>query len=304
LLLDQPLKLPVVGSEVPLSLFFQFGPCVVVVAQAALILIHFTLRDKINALSDQRLSDETIVQAVSSHFGTQVLLNHLRGLRRVAVTMTFVASFGMAPIGIILWAQFSFLPYHDAYITLWNKTATLGSCLLALSLLWLLPSKRNRVQRLRHAISVIGLISVALFSWLVATVPDTTTDQMMARLYGVEVETSASNAGNAAIPKRQAFVLTAYIFESEPSEIDGKHSGWLSRNLVVVDQIVADPARSNGKRVSLRGRNLDYAVFDRSTFKDVDFVGASMRHARLNGANLDGARIGCAGKPDGREVCT
>ena len=113
---------------------------------------------------------------------------------------------------------------------------------------------------------------------------------------------------------RRAFFLTAYFFEGEVDLTKGESRSWFSRNLIVTDKDLS-VARTeitnkiNGQnstphsstavqvKLSLRGRDLRFAVFDRSNLTGVDLTDANLEGASLRRAILSGARISCAETP-------
>ncbi len=113
---------------------------------------------------------------------------------------------------------------------------------------------------------------------------------------------------------RKAFFLTAYFFEGEVDYAAGKSTSWFSRNLIVTDRDlsvarteISGPHSSElGKsetvttervKLALRGRDLRFAVFDRSNFTGADFTASNLEGASLSGTILAGTIISCARKP-------
>lgn len=94
---------------------------------------------------------------------------------------------------------------------------------------------------------------------------------------------------------RQAFFLTAIIFERGANHVTNLSNGFLGlgRNLIVTNTDFSQYA-GKGRRISLRGRNLAYGVFDHIVLPDTDFTGADLSQASFKGADLHGAIFGCA----------
>ena len=93
---------------------------------------------------------------------------------------------------------------------------------------------------------------------------------------------------------RYAFLPTALLLEGDSDLITGKSTSPFSRNLVVIDAFKDGDKDKTAKRLSLRGRDLRYAIFDRSDFTGADFTAAQLEGARLKQTTLKDALFGCA----------
>jgi uncharacterized protein YjbI with pentapeptide repeats len=85
------------------------------------------------------------------------------------------------------------------------------------------------------------------------------------------------------------------LFAGEPDEATGRPSSWFS-NRLITDQSFVDPDRLEKTAVShsFRGRDLNYAVLNRSDLRKADFTGAKLNHAALIGAKLQDGCLKCA----------
>lgn len=117
---------------------------------------------------------------------------------------------------------------------------------------------------------------------------------------------------------RRAFILTAFFFEGQPRLSTGTASSIFSRNLIVTDtnlsvartdytEAISGEGRNRAvtpnqrtiERVnlSLRGRDLRYALFERSNFTGADFTASWLDGASFRGAVMRQATFSCARKP-------
>jgi uncharacterized protein YjbI with pentapeptide repeats len=153
----------------------------------------------------------------------------------------------------------------------------------------------------------LTIAALILFSACVATLPDDPLDTATAWvartwLPGLSEPLPFCRERCPEIPSgtRHAFYPTAYLFEQGADVTLGKSDnllGW-SRNLIVTDKnLAASDDHKKEKRISLRGRDLRYAVLDRSRLKRADLYGAKLAGARLIGADLYAASFRMAQLP-------
>jgi Pentapeptide repeats (8 copies) len=135
---------------------------------------------------------------------------------------------------------------------------------------------------------VVALLAL-LFSVIVATIPGEALDRVATRLWPVPVEATAPGEQKP----RMAFGPTAWLFDGPADDIQGRPSSLFSRNLVVINtplvaQLNPEPDEAS---LSLRGRDLKYATFDRSDMRRADFTGADLTGASLVRTVLIKARL-------------
>jgi uncharacterized protein YjbI with pentapeptide repeats len=370
LLLDAPVKFPIVGMELPLSRFIMIAPLVllslmtmIIMQQAGLAWQCQLLDRKLQSIETQGRRDHPLRQQLPVYFLTQNIAGtrndrFLRAIDRLVLWLSFFA----LPVSVLLLIQIIYLPFHSDGMTLWhNACVTSGIAvyiffrsrldgiehsarvalrplrrMLAKSWVRLISATRRAPVALsmatiltivysfrpvvanwteRRLTNVVAAI-VLLFSWLVATVPDSLTDRVLANSwFAVPLQASTPYTFTASTPLRHAFFLSAHLFEQPVDYVTGQPQRYLSRNLVVTDTtlsivglskesappIIAGVPFSAGADTSravvgpsLRGRDLRYATLDRSVMPDADFTGANLFSARFFGANLRRAKFGCA----------
>jgi len=144
LLLEEPVKLPFLNVELPLTAFFILGPLVFIIVHAYVLLHFVLLAGKVgafNAVLSQQIADDNRRTRLRRQLPSNVFVQFLAGPREVrygvvGFLLKVVAwiSLVFAPIGLLVLFQLQFLPYHDPVVTWWHRIAVV----IDLALLWLL----------------------------------------------------------------------------------------------------------------------------------------------------------------------
>src|SRR5271155_702455 len=187
LLLENSVKLPFLNVELPLKAFFVLGALVFLIVHAYVLLHFVLLAGKIGAfhaeLQAQVTGDQARVRLrrqlpsnifVQSLSGPREVRNGTIGfLLRLIVQISLVAG----PLFLLVLFQLQFLPYHNGWITSWQRIAVV----IDLVLLWFLwpPIARGDTALLgrkdfkRLKVLTFGLLSTlpVLLVWTVATFP-------------------------------------------------------------------------------------------------------------------------------------
>jgi uncharacterized protein YjbI with pentapeptide repeats len=300
ILYDSPLKVPMLGVEVPLVNFFVFAPLVLLIVYFGVIIQHWVLADKLNALNKMLSRMETTSEGrqramsirldISCYFVTYAVSGPARN-RLQKMLMKFMAWITLVeiPTLILLLFQTIYLPAHDEFQTLVHQGEVLVCALFSLFAL--------HVLGLKYAY-IIAAFGQAVFSILIATVPDSALDRFSQHIYAVPVSDGLDSPFQ--IPGRKIFPLTKYFFETGYQDEKPHTARFMNRNLVVIDspaereQIYIE--KEQLKNISgpiLRNRNLRYAIFEGSNFVNADFIGADLTGASFRRSDLRSARFGC-----------
>ena len=301
LLFDAEVALPIFQSKIGLKHFFVLAPLLFVflhlgvIAQMALVArkaLEFAGAIRLLEVSDERshplrheLDTFFLVQAIAGPERSRVIGAVLQGLGWFTLVLL--------PVLLLLHVQMAFLPYHAVAITTVHRFAVLADLtLLTLVGVFLLRSETSWVWALLRAgrRHILGLmLACALFvgaaacSLVFATVPGERLDRpdLLAALGLPRTDGVEHSVGNA-------MPLLALIFGSEPL--------LLPRNLIVSDlDLTAGKALARGRpSLSLRGRDLRFAKFDRSDLRRVDFAGADLDGASFVDADLREVSMQCA----------
>ena len=196
LLLENPVKLPFLGIELPLLAFFFLAPLIFLISHAY-TLVHFVMlaskalrfHDELRRQvpdSPENPSAGDVRSALRRQLPSDIFVQFLAGpedirdgsfgrlLKAIAWTTLVVG-----PILLLLLLQIQFLPYHDLRITWTHRLAILADLLL----IWWLWRKilggrgdlrgwRSWTSWTKAVVPVVASIFTILFSWTVATIPD------------------------------------------------------------------------------------------------------------------------------------
>jgi Pentapeptide repeats (8 copies) len=302
-----PIKLPFLSVELPLKGFFWLGPALFLVVHGY-VLLHFVLLSSKARNFDEQLRsqiDDAEVRAqlrrqlpinifVQFLAGPQEVRHGLIGfLLRLIAWITLV----IGPIALLVFFELQFLPYHDVWITMWQRIAVIIDLLL-LWLLWpaVVQGETIRRQRFWPGWRSIGwgTGSVMLCMSLVSIV----LIFAIATFYGEWLDTKL-----AWFPLRDTLIAgTEDVTTRKPTSL------WSNRPVLpgfdVIDHAKFDTEAKIAaapEMASLRGRHLEGAVLTGAVLRKVDFQGADLRKAdlvaaKLNDANLTGS-VSCRAGP-------
>ncbi len=320
LLLNTAVALPIMQVSIDLTRFFLFAPLLLVFLHFGLLVQHVMLARKVlefNAavrmLESTEKRNHPLRLELHSYYFTQQLAGPDRSplLGGFLYGMFWLSAIGL-PILVILYIQLVFLPYHDVATTWAQRIAVLADAGLLLLVGVFLGSRSTsfarafartaRFQPVSFFITGLLLAGVVLFSLFIATIPDEAMDRFTRALPGSQVEREADASG---IGRRSVFGVTAWFFDTGSSQ--GNLQRLFRRNLVVTDENVSEASGltererrasrdqpSDARRISLRGRDLRFAVLDRSVLQHADFTGANLEGASLARTDLTGARLSCS----------
>ncbi len=297
LLLNSDIVLPILQVKIELTRFFTFAPILLVLLHLGLMgqlvqlarkTLEFAGSIRMLETSDQRthplrleLNNFFFVQAIAGPERSRIVGMFLHGMS----WLTIVAM----PVGLLLYVQLVFLPYHDVGITWVHRLTLIADIALLVFMGVFLRRLETSFLRaflrtsLHHPVSLLLtaglLVAVAFFSIFVATIP------------GEAAEHSAAPSGaRQASDGRQVFGYALQGF-AESSLL-----GFFQRNLNVTDaDLVVDKDVAPGRRtLNLRGRDLRFAKFDRTDLRQADMTGANLDGASLVGTDLRGVWMSCA----------
>ncbi|MGO7924603.1 pentapeptide repeat-containing protein [Rhizobium ruizarguesonis] len=295
LLLEDPLRLPLLNVDLPLVTFFWVAPILYLVLHVYLLL-HFKFTgDNVRewerlaastpcvfAPDDERGAIEDSLRLQLPNFLIVQMLAaprvNRRGIVRWALIATISASVIVGPVLLLMLIQLQFLPYHNEIVTWVHRFTILADLAVAL-LIWPLILGKNLGSW--HLASIIGTVmSISAIVWL-STVVAAFPGERMYQSKGIGIR-----------------ALAAFLFEGEVNEVTGRPTSWFSNVLVLPDQDFVDLDESGFNAVdvtrSFRGRHLEGAMLARADLRKVDFTGARMEWANLRQAKLQGARFLCA----------
>ena len=299
LLLNSPVKLPIINADIPLVGFFQYAPAMLLLVYLSLLVQHVIVARKYRRFTDAIIpleresgSENPARERVHAYAFSQILAGpRPHRITKLMMQLIVYVTFAALPIATLLYFQIKFLPYHEVWITYWHRVAViLGFAMLILltPIMQHAPPKRKWDLRLgppaeaweassRQVVMIFVLLPVVLgFSWLIATVPDEWIDRRL----GFVAPASAA-IGPEGEAKLLNPLLRRLFYDRLPD--DGSKGWWrrflLSYRVLIVEDTdlgVAAPAN-----LVLRERNFRYALLNRSDFHRADLTWADLRAAQL-----------------------
>jgi uncharacterized protein YjbI with pentapeptide repeats len=316
LLLNSPVRLPIINADIPLVGFFQYAPAMLLLVYLSLLVQHVIVARKYRRFTDSIIpqeletgSENPARERVHAYAFSQILAGpRPHRITKLMMQLIVYVTFALLPIATLLYFQIKFLPYHEVWITYWHRFAViLGFAMLILltPIMQHAPPKRKWDLRLgpqaeaweasgRQILMILLLLPVVLgFSWLIATVPGEWIDRRLGF-----VPPARAGIGPVDEAKLLNPVLRRLVYERLP---DDASKGWwrrwlLSYRVLIVedtDLAVAEPAK-----LVLRERDFRYALLNRSDLHRADLTWADLRAAqmwrtvvrgKLNDTQLQGA---------------
>jgi hypothetical protein len=318
LLLNSPVRLPIINADIPLVGFFQYAPAMLLLVYLSLLVQHVILARKYRRFTDALASYELKARTrhvarewVHSYVFSQILAGpEANRITRLMMQLIVYVTFAVLPIVTLLYFQIKFLPFHEVWITYWHRFAViLGFAMLILltPIMQHAPPKRKWDIRLgpqaeaweasgRQVALVLLLLPIVVgFSWLIATVPDEWIDRRLGFVAPVTAGIGADGEAQLLNP-----IVRRLVYDRIP---DDDNKGWwrrwlLSYRVLIVED--SDLGAADDAKIVLRERNFRYALLNRSDFHHADLTWADLRGAqlwkslakgRLNDTQLQGASL-------------
>jgi uncharacterized protein YjbI with pentapeptide repeats len=299
LLLEAPVKLPLLGVDLPLFAFYEFAPPLFLVIHLY-VLMQLYLLSRTLYLFDTKLRDASLIRKdrelirsqLEKFVVTQLLIGapDAWGIRQF-LRLTVWLSFGVGPVLLLLAFQLQFLPYHSIPTT-WTHRVVLLLDIALLLMLW--PrvfdgsTRPSWPSRYAWRFTLGGLLAaLVVFSISVATVPGEYIEQSELR--------SRWLVRTDPLREQPFWLPTHELFEGRIDAPRSRSISLFARNLVLVDARLVEPDRDKlaklDRTLSLRGRDLQLAVATGADLRKADLTGADLTSANLDGANLDGATL-------------
>src|SRR5262249_16828217 len=202
LLLNSPVRLPIINADIPLVGFFQYAPAMLLLVYLSLLVQHVILArkyrrftDAVSAYETETGSEHPARERVHSYVFSQMLAGPRPNLiTKFMMQLIVYVTFAIIPVITLLYFQIKFLPYHEVSITYWHRITLVlafARLLLLIPIIQHIPPKRRWDVRVgpraeaweasgtQVVVVLILLPLVAGFSWLIATVPDEWIDRRL-----------------------------------------------------------------------------------------------------------------------------
>ena len=309
LLLENPVKLPFLNVEVPLTAFFVFGPLLFVIVHGY-TLVHFRLfAGKVGAFKSQfevKISNEETRAGLSRQLPINIFVQFLAGPPearsgpiRAMLQLTIWISLVVGPIGLLMLFQLQFLPYHSEPITWWQRVLVCSD-LFVLWLLWppiasgTIVSPRWHHLRHREVLACVAAAAVPLV-FIVVTFPEEWLARVFPPLRIIPI------FGGWVSPHDLLLAGELFVGSDDQKRRVDLRSLWSDRlvvpNIDVIDHTkldAEDKIAAVPETLSLRGRRLEGAKLESGRLRKVDFTDAHLRGAWLVGADLRETKWGNA----------
>src|SRR4029077_8730962 len=317
LLLNSPVRLPIINADIPLVGFFQSAPAMLLLVYLSLLVQHVILARKYRRFTDALAAYELKARTrhvarewVHSYLLSQILAGpEANRITRLMMQLIVYVTFAVLPIVTLLYFQIKFLPFHEVWITYWHRFAViLGFTMLILltPIMQHAPPKRKWDIRLgpqaedweasgRQVALVLLLLPIVVgFSWLIATVPDEWIDRRLGFIAPVTAGLGAEGEAKLLNP-----IVRRLVYDRIP---DHGNKGWWRRWLLSYRVLIVEDTDlgADDAKIVLRERNFRYALLNRSDFHHADLTWADLRGAqlwkssakgRLNDTQLQGASL-------------
>ncbi len=266
LFLESPVRLPLLGTEMPLRAFFVLAPI------ACLFLHAFAL------VQSARVAGRTGAAPEPSE-GPVAALS--QGLAFCALAV--------APVLLLLLVLVQYLPAHDEPVTWLHRFAVLADVVLIWFLWPAITPPRERLEhpgpRRRPGLLIAGFVPIGL-AFTAATFPGEWLDDLVGRRQWLPIGRATGPDGQGETGWTSFHDL---LFHGAIDEVGRRRASPFSNTLVLpgldgpAAAGLADPTALESARATLvlRGRRLEGAVL----------IGTDLRKADLSGARLDGARL-------------
>jgi len=299
LFFENPVRLPFLNVDLPLKGFFWLGPALFLIVHTYVLLHFVVLASKVGVFDVQlraQIQDPEVRTRLRRQLPSNIFVQFLAGPPEVRdgiigflLWLIALISLVIGAVALLVFFQLQFLPYHDVWITWWQRIAVV----VDLAVLWTLwpriglpkevPPETGETRRrsLVEATRQIGTIAAMLLLSIVS-IPLMFT---IATFPGEWLEAELSSLP-PIVPLRKALVAGEVdTYARRPKSL------WSDRlvlpGLDMIDHTKLDTEAKIAAlpvTVSLRARHLEGAVL----------IGAGLRKVDFTGSNLDGADLGHA----------
>jgi uncharacterized protein YjbI with pentapeptide repeats len=319
LFFESPVKLPFLNVDLPLKGFFWLGPALFLIVHTYVLLHFVMLAGKVRMFDIQlrkQIEDPEERTRQRRRLPSNIFVQFLAGpgevrdgIMGILLWLIALVSLVIGPVALLVFFQLQFLPYHDPWITSWQRLFVA----LELALLWTLWPRVGPIStekggaRRRSLVEVIQRIGT-IVAMLLITVISVPLVFAIATFPGERLEDKLSSLQPLA-PLREWLVAGEVDFATR------KPRSWWSNRLVLPGLDAIDHTKfdteakiaATRETVSLRARHLEGAVVIGAVLRKADFAAAYLERADLTTADLRDANFACTGwanSPPGLSVQT
>ena len=331
LLLQNPVKLPFLGVELPLVAFFLFAPILFIVLHAY-TLVHFVmLGAKVGVFDDELRrqlpnatdTGEGLRRQLPSNIFVQFLAGPVdirEGVLGLLLKLIAWSSLVIGPVLLLLLIQVQFLPYHLEWVTWVQRFAVLIDVVLLWTLWPAVLNGRSRIEwppLWRYPIFTLVSLAPIGLAFTAATFPGERMEDWLGDRQTIPPQITS---WFGLKDDNDQLIWTSFhdlLFHGKYDETRQRRKSLFSNTLVLpgFDALEAakidDPKKLDAVKqtLALHGRHLENAIFFRAdlrkaylgdahlqgaVFYQAKLQGAWFYRAKLQGASLYQAKLQCA----------
>ena len=306
LFFENPVKLPFLNVDLPLKGFFWLGPALFLIVHTYVLLHFVMLAGKVAVFDAQlraQIEDPEVRARLRRQLPSNIFVQFLAGppevrdgIMGLLLWLIALISLVIGPVALLVFFQLKFLPYHDGWITWWQRIAVV----IDVAMLWTLwpriglpkefsmekgeTPRRSLVEATQWIGTIVAMLLLSIISLpLVFTIATFSSEWLERELRALPV----------IAPLRKALVAG-----DVDSNARRPQSLWSDRlvlpGLDVIDHTKLDTEAKIAAlpvTASLRARHLEGAVLIGAGLRKVDFTGSNLARANLNNADLRGAKF-------------
>jgi uncharacterized protein YjbI with pentapeptide repeats len=313
LLFENPVKLPFLNADLPVTVFFVVGPGLFLIVHAYVLLHLVPLAENVGAFRDELqtwiVEEDTRappLHQLPSNIFVQFLAGPnqawaVRSLRWVVVQASLV----FLPLALLVLFQLKFLPYHSEIIAWWQRGAVVLDLALLLMLWTKVAGPKPRLLKWsnprRAGWALVGLVPLLLV-FGVANFPGEFLHETLPSPRFIPAKFPPWKSQGAEANQTPGWVsLQELLVAGDVDYVSRRPKSLWSNRLVLPNIDVIDHAKFDNEdkiaalpeTISLRGRQLEGAVLLSATLRKADFTGAHLQGAILSDADLREAKFGC-----------
>jgi uncharacterized protein YjbI with pentapeptide repeats len=334
LFFESPVKLPFLNVDLPLRSFFWLGPALFLIVHVYVLLHFVMLAGKVRVFDIElraQIEDPEVRTRLRRQLPSNIFVQFLAGPGEirdgiVGLLLWLIAliSLVIGPVALLVFFQLQFLPFHDPWITWWQRL----SVAVELALLWTLWPRvgpistekgearhRGLVEAMQRVGTIVAMLSISVISVLlvfaIATFPGEWLEENLPPVRLIPTTWAAWT-----LPSVQAIqtagsgwaTLHELLVAGEVDLAAQKPKSLWSNRLVLPGLDAIDHAKLDTEAkiaaatgtVSLRARHLEGAVLIGAVLRKADFTAAYLERADLTTADLRDANFGCTGMAESR----
>jgi len=283
--------LPLLNVQVPITGFYRFVPWGLVLLHLNLLLQLALLARKLHVFDARagktRPDEENALRERLNTFPfAQMLIGPQQGgiMRLVQLLIVWITII-VLPLGLLLWVQFGYLPYHDSDV-LWEHLATICvDALILILFLYMIESHPIDKWTRRWRTHFSGGMVVLTITALVAISASILT----------MVKTPPAEQGDVGEPAFFVFSIDNKLEIVEKvltaNELSAELVNALKGDDSATEEMLKKVLGLELQGRDLRSANLSYSVLPKVNLHQAKLIGVDLSYARLPEANLVGAKL-------------